>query len=269
MQGELVQIISLTSYGNEYIHTGKIPDHYFPESTVFPFCNLVDFINLQSDKKTETISAHNPFEWFPLLKKEGCVHLRLYYEPEKKFQFGPEYNLAGFVGGAGTWLIEANYGSYSHYWQKSWQVTAKDSPDKKIWSVHYSRLLQEFAPTNQKVDIDQTKSKLSATLDELIAFCQNRDLDYWLKSFEKAKRVLSSSQPNKEYYHHDLLVLNNYSLPAQQLLFAAGTAWVFGGMGWWNDMGFEDDHAQETYLRLTQQLYDGLLQSILASTNSF
>ena len=43
MQGELVQIISLTSYGNEYIHTGKIPDHYFPESTVFPFpfvCNI-------------------------------------------------------------------------------------------------------------------------------------------------------------------------------------------------------------------------------------
>src|SRR5678815_1220407 len=84
MQGELVQIISLTSYGNEYLHTGKIPDHYFPESTVFQFCNQVDFIDHQtdihSDKKTAIISANNPLEWFRLLKKEGCVHLRLYYD---------------------------------------------------------------------------------------------------------------------------------------------------------------------------------------------
>jgi len=66
-----------------------------------------------------------------------------------------------------------------------------------------------------------------------------------------------------------LLVTKNYSMAAQQLLFAAGTAWVFGGMGWWNDMGFDEKDVQENYLRLSQQLYEQLLQSILATSNSF
>lgn len=69
--------------------------------------------------------------------------------------------------------------------------------------------------------------------------------------------------------HQDLLVIKNYSLKALQLLFAAGTAWVFGGMGSWNDMGFKEKEIQENYLRLSRQLYESLLQSILATSNSF
>lgn len=273
MQTELAQIISLTSYGNEFIRTGKVDENYFPGSTVFQYCNLVDFRDFKKgfffSKKTESVSAKNPLDWFRLLKKEGCVKLRLYYRPAEKNDFGPEYILAGFAGGAGTWLIETNFGGYSHYWQKCWQVTRKDAPDNKIWGVNYARVVQKFSPKNQQVNVEETKSKLAKTINELIDFCIQRDLKIWLDTFQKADKILSDPTPNKLYYHQDLLVSKNYSLTAQQLLFAAGTSWVFGGMGWWNDMGFSESKVQENYLRLSQQLYEQLLQSILATSNSF
>lgn len=273
MQTELAQIISLTSYGNEFLKTGQIPENYFPDGTIFQHCNSVDFRDFKKSfffsKPTESISASNPLDWFNLLKREGCVQIRLYYKPAEKNNFGPEYNLAGFAGGAGTWLIETNFGSYSHYWQKRWQVTNKDAVDNKIWGVNYARTVQQSAPTNQQIAIQQTKENLGNTLKELIDFCVQLNLKYWLETFEKAETILTDLTPNKLFYHYDLIVTKNYSLDAQQLLFSAGTAWVFGGMGWWNDMGFDDKEVEETYLRLSQQLYEQLLQSIIATTNSY
>ena len=43
MQTELAQIISLTSYGNEFIKSGQLPSNYFPNNTIFQHCNTVDF----------------------------------------------------------------------------------------------------------------------------------------------------------------------------------------------------------------------------------
>ena len=273
MQTELAQIISLTSYGNEFIKDGTIDGNYFPKNTVFQYCNLVDFRDFRksflASKPVESISANNPIDWFKLLKKEGCTKLRLYYQSAIKNEFGPEYMLSGLIGGAGTWLIETGFGNYSHYWQKRWQVTNKDAPDNKIWAVNYARVIKKFPVTNQQNDINEAKLKLTDTVRELIEFCIAKDLKHWLEVFKKTDKILSDPTPNKLYYHHDLLVIKNYSLAAQQLLFAAGEAWVFGGMGSWNDNGFNDEITQENYLRLTQQLYDQLLQSILAATNSF
>jgi hypothetical protein len=84
----------------------------------------------------------------------------------------------------------------------------------------------------------------------------------------KELNIFSKETPNKVYYHHDLIVTKNYSLAAQQLLFAVGESWVFGGMGWWNDMGFENKEINDDYLQLSQKLYDLLLQGIIGSTNS-
>jgi hypothetical protein len=272
MQTELAQIISLTSYGNEFIRTGQIPENYFPINTVFQHCNSVDFWEFKksflSSKQTERMVAKNPIEWFKLLKKEGCVNLRLYYIPAKKNEFGPEYNLAGFVGGAGTWLIETNFGKYSHYWQKRWQGTQKDAPDGKIWGVNYARVVKKLPPANQQMNVEGTKLLLEGTLNELVNFCFEQDLGHWRDTFQKAQKILSDPAPNVLYYHQDLIVIKNYSLDAQQLLFGASEAWVFGGMGWWNDMGFNEKDIQEKYLLLSQQLYERILESIIATSNS-
>ena len=272
MQTELAQIISLTSYGNDFLKTGNLPEKYFPDNSIFQFCNLVDFRDFKkkwfSSKMTETISAENPLIWFENLKKEGCKKLCLYYKPSTDTTFGPEYNLAGFSCGAGTWLIETIFENYSYYWQKRWKVTNQNAADSKIWAVNYARNVEKAVTTNQQLDISSITVKFKNVLTELIEFCYKQDLRNWRETFEKALNMFSKVTPNKEYYHHDLIVTKNYSLAAQQLLFAVGESWVFGGMGWWNDMGFENKEINDDYLQLSQKLYDLLLQGIIGATNS-
>jgi hypothetical protein len=52
-----------------------------------------------------------------------------------------------------------------------------------------------------------------------------------------------------------------------QLLGAAETAWVFGGMGSWNDMGFHGE-TQTHYEEVSEELYKLVNKVIVASANS-
>lgn len=155
MQGELSQIISSASYGNEFLTNGSLIENYFPNNTTFQFCDLVDFKDFRrkwlSSKPEEIDYAQNPIDWFINLQKEGCKKLRLYYKPAAETS-RPEYDSVGFVGGGGTWLIEGIFDGYSTYWHKRWQVTNQNAEDGKIWSVNYGRTLEKSAKTNQQLD---------------------------------------------------------------------------------------------------------------------
>ena len=58
-----------------------------------------------------------------------------------------------------------------------------------------------------------------------------------------------------------------YSLEAKQILVCADIAWVFGGMGSWNDVVHVDDY--DLYRRLTGNLYDTICKSLAAAINSY
>lgn len=270
MTTELAQLITLTSYGNEFLATGQLDSNFYPNNSVFQYCNLVDFHDFKkgflSSKQTDIVSATNPNEWFDLLKKENCKKIRLYYKPSTDRTYGAEYMLAGFAGGAGTWFIETIFEKFSHFWSKRWMVTQKDAPDNKIWSINYGRVVSNQQTANMQFDLSELKNKLSATLTDITDLAYKENMQDWAKRFEKANQILESPAPEKEYYHKDLIVLKNYPLRSRQLIFATGEAWVFGGMGWWNDNAFND---KERYERLTQQLYETINYSIVGFSNSF
>jgi hypothetical protein len=56
-------------------------------------------------------------------------------------------------------------------------------------------------------------------------------------------------------------------LEAKQLLASAQAAWVFGGMGSWNDLGFDGNDQQE-YTALSDELFLLLNQAIGATVNT-
>jgi hypothetical protein len=47
----------------------------------------------------------------------------------------------------------------------------------------------------------------------------------------------------------------------------ASQAWVFGGMGSWNDLGFPDAADNDRYRAVTAGLYDAVLGAIAAAAN--
>ncbi|MCC6412891.1 MAG: hypothetical protein IT270_14600 [Saprospiraceae bacterium] len=59
-----------------------------------------------------------------------------------------------------------------------------------------------------------------------------------------------------------------HSHTALQLLYAADSAWVFGGMGSWNDQSFEDKEVNGRYERLSALLYNAINGAIMAAVNN-
>jgi hypothetical protein len=68
-------------------------------------------------------------------------------------------------------------------------------------------------------------------------------------------------------YHKALCPDGSLSDLAASMLKAAQAAWVFGGMGSWNDMGFDGD-VQMEYGRLSDSLFNLLNEAIEAAATS-
>ena len=68
-------------------------------------------------------------------------------------------------------------------------------------------------------------------------------------------------------YHSDLAPSSDLPLEARQLLGAAQLAWVFGGMGSWNDLGFEGPDQQDSN-QLSDRLFALLNEAICCAVNS-
>jgi hypothetical protein len=84
--------------------------------------------------------------------------------------------------------------------------------------------------------------------------------------FDRARAAAVSA----ERYPGDLDALPEvaYSPQSRRLLTIAARAWVFGGMGSWNDLSFEDRDAQGRYEKVSEDLYRSVLAALVAATNA-
>ena len=79
--------------------------------------------------------------------------------------------------------------------------------------------------------------------------------------------TLDSGGEKRHGYHKDLAPDGCLPPLAVCLLDACQTAWVFGGMGSWNDMMFGGD-AQAEYVRTSERLFLTLGEVIRAAANA-
>jgi hypothetical protein len=264
MNGTTSQLLSLITHGNYFLTTGQISAGYYPNNVTFKFCNKVNFLHLltQADGTTEElVFAADPIEWFNLLQREGCRQLKAYYHPSEGNANGtPDHQLAGFVGGGGTWLIEAIYPSYSDFWAPRWEVTAKDDPEQKIWSVGYGRTVTQAETINFSPDPVQVEKGLEEILTDIHSFALDHQLNNWADIFQ-------GSAPANNWFGSQINE-NGYDQSALQLMYAAMSAHVFGGMGSWNDLSFETPEDNKAYGELSYYLYDYINRALISSVNS-
>lgn len=273
MTGIVAQLIALAAHGNNYLKKDILPEEFYPSNSTFQFCNRVDFREfhkpLFSLKAKEVIVAENPVKWFERLKNDKCKSLRLYFQYSKDEAIAKDYKLAGLVGGGGTWLIEAVYEGYSNYWANRWEVTNRDAADNRIWTVNYAVTAKKQITHNLQIEPAIVKEKLRKTLNDIADFAFKHDLGSWGEQFEHAQSALDENNPTTNQYHKDMIPPENYSLTARQVLSAAGAAWVFGGMGSWNDLSFESKEDNKLYDKLSEQLYSNVVEAFIASVNSY
>jgi len=262
MTGNIAQLIALVSHGNKYLRTGELVLDFYPGNSTFQFCNHVDF-RVSSRKRlflkgSVSVLAYNPEDWFNALNQQGCKLMRFCYRHSKEKSFAPDYMLAGLNGGGGSWLIEAAYETDSVYWTNFWDVSDSVRNDNKIWTITYATDGTKHKSGARQLQLDECGEKLDHALKQISLFAHSKDLDGWRQQFEKAREALCSMNPEAEFYHDDLLAADFHSLESRRVIFAAGKAWVFGGMGSWNDLGFENAEENEVYQKLSAELFEAI-----------
>jgi hypothetical protein len=268
LQGTIAQAAALAIFGNDILR-GYSRENFWPAATVFKFCKAVRFVALSGEaaKPTESLFAEDPMQWISRLRDEGTSSLRLHHVARNDPRASDRMSV-GFVGGGPRWLMETQHARASDLWEARWQVVNKDDPDKKIWDVAYCRVDQGRAhiPLQAK-SLTALRQDLMMALSRIEAFATRQKLEMFAGAFRKATAILSSADPLAETYHSDLAPTPIMPLEAKQLLAAIQAAWVFGGMGSWNDLGFDGNDQQE-YTALSDQLFLLLNQAISVAVNT-
>jgi hypothetical protein len=268
MQGSIGQIVALAIFGNDVL-AGELREGFWPDSSAFTFCKSVVFADVPGSDRSEhgALDAQNPPSWIEHIKADGVRRLRLHYRHSSRGE-AEDRMLTGFVGGGGEWLIEALRERDSDCWQASWRVQNANDPGKNIWAVTYFRMISHGPHIG---GADQALDTLTIQFEEIlirIADLAHRISVAWAeKSFLTARTLLHSDSPLMKGYYSDSLNSPRLSLAAKRLLGAAQSAWVFGGMGSWNDIGV-GEHDSAEYTELSKALFDVLTRAIVAATNS-
>lgn len=267
MQGEIAQIAALVLHGN-YALQGNTSSSFWPDNSTFAFCKSVDFVTLDRDGGLTVAQAFaaDPLQWFDRLASAGALGMRLHCHPSAGAA-GDRVS-AGFVGGGPAWLVEVLSAPASDGWQSRWELGDRDDPERRIWTATFGRVLTGVQRmSDQTADADSLCERLSATLEAIRGFAGRHELTGFANSFSIGLEALQSPTPLGLVYHTDMAPREFVDLSAERLLAVAQSAWVFGGMGSWNDLYFEGDEGR-LYERLSDQLFSLLGDAIVTGVNA-
>lgn len=266
MNGPIAQVVALALHGNAFIAGGNSADFIAQNSTAI-FCQSVVFTQEEPTwfglGKPEKIVIPSPNAWFDDLKKRKVVRIGVRWTSGKS-QGAPDRMLSAFVGGGGTWTVQVQLPD-GNFEQRvaQWDVDeSRRKTDRKIWKVNYRRAYVG-KDSLSVANLADSKEQLKQALTDVHAFASRKDLKPFTGMFVKALAALNE-EAGAEAYHKDLFPPNSGSRSARATLQAAQHSWVFGGMGSWNDIGFEGDDGKE-YDRVSEQLYQAVVRVIPAA----
>lgn len=268
MNGPLAQICALTCYGNAFLGGSQAPKYSLTHSTC-QFCDSVQFVEVKKDwfgKTQEVKVASDVDEWFSSLHKRSATGIRLLCRPQNDPRITDRMS-AGFVGGGGTWMMEVLLADgKSEFWAARWDVWNQNAPERKIWRVTYGRIATGVTQPDPMRRLEDVQEDFRTHLNAAHDFSARQDCGGFTQCFAEALRALEN--PGADIgYHKDLFPPGQLANPAVGMLKASMAAWVFGGMGSWNDMAFEGP-AQKEYERVSENLFRAITEAIAVSASS-
>jgi hypothetical protein len=268
MNGELAQLIALTAYGNAFLHRAADVSVMQGNST-FRFVESMSFLrerSLWGFGKRDMEVARNTAGWFGDLHSRQAQRLWLVVF-SVQHTYPPPHIAVAFAGGSGS-AIQADFPDNYELWMPRWEVGQRDDPESRIWKVTYKGLPLDNSVIPSSHNLDATASDLLAAIvaAENFASRAGEDARNWAEWFRKAANLLASEKPLPP---SDILPKAGYSLKARQIFASAAQAFVFGGMGSWNDLYYEDATLAGEYDRVTRLLYQSVMNALVVSANAF
>ena len=260
MQAPIAQVIALTVTGNAFLQ-GKDIGRFWPEGSTFQFCSTVQFD--VGPGHSNRLVANSPLIWFDYLRSFSGLRLHALTR-----DMGSRSGLmgVGFVGGI-RWVIETIGGNATECWEGVWRRGDREAPDRRIWTVDYHHIQDLRAPLAEPLDsLTAARDRLALALEAIEEFAAQNALGF-VDYFRNGLSALTSDQPMEHAYHKDLAPPDFLKPLALRLIAACQAAWVFGGMGWWNDGAYGGELAPEGD-PLSKELFEALQQALVAAANS-
>jgi len=271
MVGTTAQLVALTCRLNA-LRRGLPVEQFFLGHSTARFCRSIEYMRpkrrlIPWTTRKWVVVDPTPDAWCSRLIAEGFQRACLFHTSGRKIGLSDRMT-AGLVGGGGRWMLGVLWQSTADLWEAAWNVAEPDAPDHRIWSVQYGLVAERSAiAAPPEEDCGGLVSELDAALAAIEEFAFQNDLPSFGQAFRKGRDCLAASDPLSLVYHPDLVPSGLLGLAARQLLAAAQAAWVFGGMGSWNDLWFEGE-IQAAYDRLSENLFRLLNRSICCAANS-
>jgi hypothetical protein len=267
MNGPIAQIVALALHGNAFLGGTDSRDFIAKNSTA-QHCQSIMFTREEKSwfglGPVKIVECSSPEMWFADLRARSARRIGVRWVSGN--ESAPDRMLAGFIGGGGTWTIQVQMadGSFEQ-WVADWGVDERRRKiDGKIWQVRYRRAYVGWESVSA-VPLGGAKSALERALVEAQKFSTRLELKPFTGMFEKGLAAMHA-QPGSEAYHRDL---SPRALPedVRAVLSAAQHAWVFGGMGSWNDMGFDGADEKE-YERVSEELFKAVTRAIPSAVDA-
>lgn len=263
MRGETYQALVLTVTGNAFLQ-GREIGPFWPDAAAFAFCDTVRFAGLEGE------IAADPDLWLEQLLRERA---RLRLGVVSRNEAGTADRMgAAFANGGPRWLIEsAAPGRRPDWWEPEWRVTGDPAGpvrDRRIWSVTYWRqAASEALPATRP--LAELFAELGKTVDALAAFVERaapaEAMPGWAENFREARKIFDAD--DGQYRSGDPGPEGFLPAEAYRMLHACRAAWVFGGMGSWNDGAYWGSIEPEGD-RLSEELFHLLQQGLVAVADS-
>ena len=269
MTAEIEQCALFTSFGNAYAAGLPLDGERLQRSLRF-VASMTFVMTPQLTGSAPYVVAHDPVAWFDALARSGTRRFSLVHVPRAG---SPRERpaLAAFVRGGGEWMIAAHEEKLTVSWLSRWSLAAEPVERPRIWSVEYAGCAAAPSIRPLEPELGAVRDALDRALRDALALANGKpDLRVWAGYFERARAALISAAPESLLDERSAPVLAEgmHVLMARQLVTAAQCAWVFGGMGSWNDYTASDDAGRERYQAVTAALYAAVVDAIPAGVNT-
>jgi hypothetical protein len=263
MQGGIAQTIGLVLSANA--RKRGLQTTNWPDGSIYTFCNRVTFLGRKRDEPLgfgRVLEVDNPDHWLETLpaqmtKAQLCALSRS--DPNIS-----DRESVGFANGGPIFLAQIVAPNLES-WQGNWEVTDKDRDDQRIWSVTY-RNVANIADPPPSYPLSEVRDALTEALEEAAKFSSAHNMGF-TASFTAAQKALSDRTPLEGFYHADMVPDGLLALEHLQIFASAAKAWVFGGMGSWNDIWFEGAD-QLIYQELSDRLFSAIVNGLVQATNA-
>jgi hypothetical protein len=260
MNTGLAQLVALTAHGSIALRNTAHRSE-LAQSNLFKYVGQLSFGPTEQPQPTDPVT---PDGWFAGLRDREIHRLYLIRLPAEPDASLSAYDRSAFANGEQTAIAAVDRHGAMELWVPQWHSV--EHAGQHQWVLRYRGYLGgEWSPSLQGSTVTDVTDRLRRALLAIAAFAGANGLERWVENFESAASLLD---PSTAQYNFDLLPEPGYSAEARRLLTAAMSGWVFGGMGSWNDTGPDNSDAYPQYEKLTQELYETIMDALAAAANA-